>query len=123
MPGEERYRPYPFAGGLIYLDVEESPAMRRRAEGTYEPAKVAAVQQLLPRDGTFVDVGANKGDFSLIAARVTGGWCSPSTSARVRIGIPPSWGHARADRARCGSPGPSGRRATRRQSLPTCAAS
>ena len=29
-----RYRPYPFAGGLIYLDVDESPAMRRRAEGT-----------------------------------------------------------------------------------------
>ncbi len=66
------YKPYPFAGGLIYLDVDESPAMRARADGTYEPHKVAAVQRLLPAGGTFVDVGANKGDFSLIAARTTG---------------------------------------------------
>ena len=66
------YKPYPFAGGLIYLDVDESPHMRRRVEGTYEPHKVAAVQRLLRAGGTFVDVGANKGDFSLIAARTAG---------------------------------------------------
>jgi FkbM family methyltransferase len=67
---EERYRPYPFAGGLIYLDVDESPAMRRRAEGRFEPEKVAALQRLLKPGMTFVDVGSNKGDFSLIAAQV-----------------------------------------------------
>jgi FkbM family methyltransferase len=67
---DERYRPYEFAGGRIYLDVDESPAMRRRAEGTYEPAKVAALQRLLEPGMTFVDVGVNKGDFALIAARV-----------------------------------------------------
>jgi FkbM family methyltransferase len=72
MPGEGAYKPYPFAGGLIYLDVDESPHMRRRVEGTYEPHKVAAVQRLLAAGGTFVDVGANKGDFSLIAARTAG---------------------------------------------------
>lgn len=72
MPGEERHRPYPFAGGLIYLDVDESPMMRRRAEGTYEPHKVAAVQRLLRPGATFVDVGSNKGDFALIAARTAG---------------------------------------------------
>jgi FkbM family methyltransferase len=66
---DERYRPYEFAGGRIYLDVDESPAMRRRAEGTYEPAKVAALQRLLEPGMTFVDVGSNKGDFALIAAR------------------------------------------------------
>jgi FkbM family methyltransferase len=66
------YKPYPFAGGLIYLDIDESPHMRRRVEGQYEPHKVAAVQRLLPAGGTFVDVGANKGDFSLIAARTAG---------------------------------------------------
>ena len=66
------YKPYPFAGGLIYLDVDESPHMRRRVEGTYEPNKVAAVQRLLATGGTFIDVGANKGDFSLIAARTAG---------------------------------------------------
>lgn len=64
------YRPYEFAGGLIYLDVDESPMMRRRAEGTYEPAKVAALQRLLEPGMTFVDAGSNKGDFALIAARV-----------------------------------------------------
>ncbi len=67
---DERYRPYPFAGGLIYLDVDESPAMRRRAEGRYEPAKIAAVQRLLEPGMTFVDAGSNKGDFALIGAKV-----------------------------------------------------
>jgi FkbM family methyltransferase len=67
---DERYKPYEFAGGLIYLDVEESPAMRRRAEGRYEPEKVAALQRLLEPGMTFVDAGSNKGDFALIAARV-----------------------------------------------------
>ena len=66
----ERYRPYPFAGGLIYLDVDESPAMRRRAEGRYEPERVAALQRLLAPGMTFVDAGSNKGDYALIAARV-----------------------------------------------------
>jgi len=69
---EERYRPYPFAGGLIYLDIDESPMMRRRAENAYEPHKVAAVQRLLRSGGTFVDAGSNKGDFALIAARTAG---------------------------------------------------
>ena len=72
MSDDERYRPYKFAGGRIYLDVEESLTMRRRAEGTYEPFKVAALQQLLPAGGTVVDVGSNKGDFALIAARSMG---------------------------------------------------
>jgi FkbM family methyltransferase len=67
---DERYKPYTFAGGLIYLDVDESPAMRRRAEGRYEPAKTAAVQRLLEPGMTFVDAGSNKGDFALIGAKV-----------------------------------------------------
>ena len=67
---DERYRPYPFAGGLIYLDADESPAMRWRIEGRYEPAKIAAIQRLLEPGMTFVDAGSNKGDYALIAARV-----------------------------------------------------
>jgi FkbM family methyltransferase len=70
---EERYKPYRFAGGLIYLDLDESPAMRQRVDGRYEPAKVAALQRLLKPGMTFVDAGCNKGDFALIAARVMGG--------------------------------------------------
>jgi FkbM family methyltransferase len=68
-PDEERYRPYPFAGGQIYLDVEHSPMMRARAEGRYETAKVALIQRFLRPGMTFLDVGANMGDFSLIAAK------------------------------------------------------
>ncbi len=67
---DERYRPYPFAGGLIYLDVDESPAMRQRVDGRYERKKVVALQRLLEPGMTFVDAGSNKGDFALIAARV-----------------------------------------------------
>jgi FkbM family methyltransferase len=67
---DERYRPYPFAGGLIYLDVDESPAMRQRVEGRYERRKIVALQRLLEPGMTFVDAGSNKGDFALIAARV-----------------------------------------------------
>jgi FkbM family methyltransferase len=69
---EERYRPYRFAGGWIYLDIDESPAMRMRVEGRYEAAKVAALGRLLKPGMTFVDAGSNKGDFALIAAHVMG---------------------------------------------------
>jgi FkbM family methyltransferase len=64
------YRPYRVAGGLIDLDVEESPAMLRRAQGLFEAPKVRALQQLLKPGMTFVDIGSNKGDFALLAAKV-----------------------------------------------------
>lgn len=35
----------------------------------YEPSKVASLRRCLPANGTFVDIGGNKGDFALIAAR------------------------------------------------------
>jgi FkbM family methyltransferase len=66
------YRPYEFAGGLIYLDLSESPMMRARAKGVYERAKVNFAQSYLRPGMTFVDVGANKGDFTLIAAKAVG---------------------------------------------------
>jgi FkbM family methyltransferase len=65
-----RHRAYRFAGGRIYLDLRESPAMLARALGVYEPAKVATLRGHLRPGMTFVDVGVNKGDFSLIAARL-----------------------------------------------------
>ncbi len=66
------HQAYPFAGGLIYLDVEHSPMMRARAEGRYETAKTVSIQTHLEPGMTFVDVGANMGDFSLIAAKTMG---------------------------------------------------
>lgn len=66
------YRPYSVPGGRIYLDVSESPMMLARALGVYESEKHIAVQKFLPEGGTFLDVGANKGDFSLLAASLVG---------------------------------------------------
>ena len=66
------YYPYRLAGGRVYLDISESRAMLARALGRYERAKQQAVQTLLPEGGTFIDVGVNKGDFTLLAARVVG---------------------------------------------------
>lgn len=46
--------------------------MLQRALGLYEPAKTKAIQELVNPGDTFVDVGANKGDFALLAARIVG---------------------------------------------------
>ncbi|MGH2683858.1 MAG: FkbM family methyltransferase [Actinomycetota bacterium] len=64
------YRRYRFRGGHIYLDVRESPHMLRRALGLYEPRKHAALQHFLRPGMTFLDIGANVGDFSLAAAKL-----------------------------------------------------
>jgi FkbM family methyltransferase len=66
------YHPYRFAGGRIYLDIKESPMMLSRALGLYEAAKQAALRTFLRGGDTFIDVGANKGDFSLVASRIVG---------------------------------------------------
>jgi precorrin-6B methylase 2 len=42
------------------------------AMNAYEPAKHALIRRRLRPGMTFVDVGANKGDFTLLAARLTG---------------------------------------------------
>ena len=67
-----RYLPYTFPGGRIYLDVAESRMMLARAMGRYEVRKRMALEQFLKNGDTFVDAGANKGDFALIAARYVG---------------------------------------------------
>lgn len=41
-------------------------------DGIYEPQTAEAIQRHLPRDGTFMDVGANVGIFSLMASHH---WC------------------------------------------------
>ena len=66
------YHAYPAAGGATYLDLRESPMMLARALRVYEPAKTRALRAVIKPGMTFVDVGGNKGDFSLIAARATG---------------------------------------------------
>jgi FkbM family methyltransferase len=66
------YHAYPSRGGRIYLDLRESPMMLARVLRLYEVPKFAALRTCLQRGDVFVDVGANKGDFSLFAAHLTG---------------------------------------------------
>lgn len=54
------------------MDIRESRAMLARVLGRYEQAKHQAIETLLRPGGTFIDVGVNKGDFSLLAARILG---------------------------------------------------
>lgn len=67
-----RYRAYEFRGGRILLDVTESKMMLARALGRYEVPKHDAIESLLKPGQVFVDVGVNKGDFTLLAAKLVG---------------------------------------------------
>ncbi|MDA1051696.1 MAG: hypothetical protein O3C40_14600 [Planctomycetota bacterium] len=74
-----------YLGGKIFLDIDESPMMRARVEGTYEPLKTRALQSLLTPGMTFVDVGTNKGYFALLAAKLLRG------TGRVLVFEPEPW--------------------------------
>lgn len=67
-----RYFPVPVPGGKIYLNLKESSMMLERCFWLYEQEKTRAVRHFLKPGGTFVDAGANKGDFSLLAAKIIG---------------------------------------------------
>ncbi len=68
----DRFEIYRVEGGLIYLNLHEHPMMVQMAMGTYEPAKHAMIRRHLRPCMTFIDVGANMGDFTLQAARLVG---------------------------------------------------
>ncbi len=68
----DEYFDFPFIGGNIYLNVKESRMMLARALGIYEPDKTQTICSLLKPGQTFIDVGCNKGDFSLLAAKIVG---------------------------------------------------
>ena len=68
----DRYEIYRIEGGLIYLNLHEHPMMVQMAMGTYEPAKHAMIRRHLRPGMTFVDAGANRGYFTLQAARLVG---------------------------------------------------
>jgi FkbM family methyltransferase len=69
----DKYYPYRFAGGKIYLNIKESPMMLERVLRVYERRKISVIKYFLKPGMTFIDVGSNKGDFSLIAARIMNG--------------------------------------------------
>ena len=64
------YHPYQVAGGKIFLDLREQPTMLLRRLGWYERDRLALLKQVLSPGMTFADVGSNKGDYALLAARL-----------------------------------------------------
>jgi len=70
MPGF--YYPFKLEAGWVYLNIKESRMMLQRALGCYEESKHQAFRQFLRPGATFVDVGCNKGDFTLLASRLVG---------------------------------------------------
>lgn len=66
------YRPYRYDGGRIYLNLHESHMMFQRALNLYEQDKKRAIRGMLKPGMTYVDIGVNKGYFTLIAAREVG---------------------------------------------------
>ncbi|MHA1768090.1 MAG: FkbM family methyltransferase [Promethearchaeota archaeon] len=68
----DQYRVYNYLGGKIYLNIKESPMMFKRALGVFETRKTETLCSFLKPGMTFVDIGANKGYFSLIAAKIVG---------------------------------------------------
>jgi len=66
------YRAYSLRGGKLFLRLRESPQMLARALGIYECDKTEAIISLLRPGMTFVDVGVNKGDFSILGSTLVG---------------------------------------------------
>jgi len=69
-PLPNKHRPIDYYGGKIYLNLRESFAMMDRALGVYEYWKTRLFFHLVKEKMTIVDVGVNKGYFSLLFARL-----------------------------------------------------
>jgi len=59
-----------YRGGKIYLNLRESVMMRQRALGVYEYWKTRIFTNFIKVGMTVVDIGVNKGYFSLLAAKL-----------------------------------------------------
>ncbi len=67
-----KYKKYSVHGYYIYLNISESMMMFARTLERYETTKFTFLKRYLKPGMVFVDVGANKGDFSLLAAKCVG---------------------------------------------------
>lgn len=65
-------RAYPCRGGTLLLDITESPMMLARVLRRYERHTVRALRTFLTSGSTFLDIGANKGDFTILGASLVG---------------------------------------------------
>ncbi|MDB4947851.1 MAG: methyltransferase FkbM family [Gemmatimonadetes bacterium] len=62
--------PVDAGGHAFHCDLRDGIAREVCFTGAYEPLETAIVRALLPAGGTFVDVGANWGYFTLLAAHI-----------------------------------------------------
>jgi FkbM family methyltransferase len=58
--------------GRFWLDPASDFGQRLLTHGIYEPGTVGTLKRILRPGGTFVDVGANEGYFSVVASRIVG---------------------------------------------------
>jgi FkbM family methyltransferase len=69
----DRVKRMPWFEGLeLYIRPNEELSRAVYVSGTYEPGSLLAMKRLLPEQGVFIDVGANVGLYSLLAARWVG---------------------------------------------------
>lgn len=68
----DRYLLVPTRSGWLRLNFRRDPGAVRRVLRTFEPSKYERIRELLPPGGTFVDVGANVGEFTVFGGRVSG---------------------------------------------------
>src|SRR3954468_546190 len=58
--------------GTFWVDPASFSGQELATHGVYDPGTLAALKSLLQRGDTFIDVGANEGYFSVVAARLVG---------------------------------------------------
>ena len=68
----DRFEAYRIERGIIYLNLREPPSTVQVAMGTYELAKHAMIRRHIRPGMTFIDAGANMGDFTQQATRLVG---------------------------------------------------
>ncbi len=67
-----RRRPVELSQGTFFLDPISQFAVAVCSPGEYEPETAEALRKLLPTGGTFVDLGANEGYFTVMASKIAG---------------------------------------------------
>lgn len=67
-----QYRLYSPDSYKIYLNITESPMMYDRAVGVYESYTFDSIRSRIQPGMTFIDVGANKGDYTLFTGHLIG---------------------------------------------------
>ena len=69
----DKHVPYNLpTGGQVYLNIKESPMMFLRIIGEFGREKHKGIDFFLSEGDAYIDIGANKGEFAIHAAKVVG---------------------------------------------------